>query len=93
MKNSVCVFCSYEIHFHCDYSYLDEYGDICSDKVDKVYTCEGGRLMKTIIRLISDNLLISFSYDNDTLFVEYFDPNYGTGANYMITINKVVKNN
>ena len=49
--------------------------------------------MKTIIRLISDNLLISFSYDNDTLFVEYFDPNYGTGANYMITINKVVKNN
>ena len=90
-KNFVCVFCSYEIHYHCDFSYLDEYGDICSDKVDKVYTCEGGRLIETIISLISDNLLISFAYNNDTLFVEHFDPLNGTGADYTITINEAVK--
>lgn len=92
-KNFVCVFLDYEIHYHCDYSYLDEYGDICSDKVDKVYTCDGSRLMESIIRLISDRLCISFSYDNNTLFIEHFNPDYGTSADYTITINEVVKNN
>lgn len=89
-KNFVCVFYSYEVHYCCDFSYLDECGDFVSDKVDEVYTCDGGRLTETIIRLISDNLLISFAYDNDTLFVEHFDPNNGTGADYVITIKEVV---
>lgn len=89
-KNFVCVFFSYEVHYRCNFSYLDECGDFVSDKVDEVYTFDGGCLMNTIIRLLSDNLLISFAYDNDTLFVEHFDPNNGTGADYEITIKEVV---
>ena len=49
--------------------------------------------METIIRLLSDNLFISFAYDNDTLFVEHFNSDNGTGAVYNITIKEVVKNN
>lgn len=90
-KNFVCVFFSYEVHYRCNFSYLDECGDFVSDKVDKIYRCDGGRLMEDIIRLISDDLLISFAYDNDTLFVEHFNPDYGTGADYEITIKEVVK--
>lgn len=88
MKKFICVFGSYEVHYHCSYSSLDEEGDFCSDKIDEVYNCDGGHLMETIIRLLSDKLLISFSYDNGTLFVEHFNPDNGTGAVYEITINK-----
>ena len=90
-KFFVCVFCEYEIHYCCDFSYLDEFGDICSDKVDKVFTCDGSHLMETIIRLISDNLCISFSYDDDTLFIEHFNPDNGIGADFTFTIKEVIK--
>ena len=49
--------------------------------------------MEIITRLIADCFLVSFSYDNGTLFVEHFNPDNGTGAVYEITIKEVVKNN
>lgn len=93
MKNFISVFGSYKVDYHCFFSYLDETGDFCYDNIDKVYSCDGVHLMETIIRLLSDNLLISFAYNNDILFVDHFNPDNGTGAVYNITIKEVVKNN
>lgn len=89
--NFVNVFCSYEVHYVCHSCYRDEYGDFVSDNSDEVYTCSGERLMNTIIGLISDVFLCSFYYDNGTLFIEHFNPDNGTGADYVITIKEVVK--
>ena len=90
-KFFVCVFFEYKVNYHCDYSYLAEYGDICSDKVDKVYTCDGSHLMQTIISLLSNKLLISFACNGDTFYIEHFNPDYGTGANFTIMIEKVIE--
>lgn len=89
----VNVFSFYEVHYVCHSCYLDEFGDFVSDNSDEVYSCDGGRLMKIITCLIADCFLVDFSYDNGTLFVEHFNPDNGTGADYKITIKEVVKNN
>lgn len=87
-KFSVCIFGDYNVHYICNYSYLDEEGDFFFDNIDKYYDCKGSDLLELIIRLISDRLFISFFCDSNSFFIEHFNPNDGTGADFTILIKK-----
>lgn len=85
---SLCVFGSYEIEYTCIYSYLDECGDFSDGKDEKHYSADGGQFMKSLATLMLDKDCISFDISENEIYIELFNPDNGTGAEYLFKIKK-----
>jgi len=86
---SLCAFGSYEIEYTCIYSYLDEYGDFSDGKVEKHYSADGGQFMESIAKLMLDRDCISFDISENEIYIEHFNPNNGTGEEYLFKIKEL----
>lgn len=85
------IYSSYKVDYFCNYSYIDEYGDICTDgKIEKknIYY-NGDILLNNIIDKIKDVYFISFSFNNNIIFINHFNPNNGTGSDIKFIIKKL----
>lgn len=89
----VNVFSNYDVHYVCNSTVLDEDYDFVNEHFEEFYTWSGYCLINQVASLISDKSCISFYFCDDTLFVEFSNPDNGTGAYYVITIKEVKKNN
>ena len=87
-KFSVDLSNDYEVHYVCNSTVLDEDYDFVNENFEELYFWSGYCLINQIVSLISDSSCISFCFAGDTLFVEHFNPDNGTGSDYTITIKK-----
>lgn len=91
---SICIFGNYNVNYLCKYSFLDEEGDFAFNEIKKSnQNVDGCTLMKRFLELLSNRDLILFSFSNNSLYIEHFNPHDGTGADYTITLEKVKEEN
>ena len=86
---SLCVFGSYEIEYTCIYSYLDECGDFSDGKDEKHYSADGGQFIESIAKLMFDKDCIIFNMSENEIYIELFNPDNGTGAEYLFKIKEL----
>ena len=81
---NINVYAEYKIRLKNEYSYINdrEYNEYTYKKEKEEWEDikDGSWLMETIARLLNDIETITIIEENNTIYIEKFDPTDGTGA-------------
>lgn len=81
---NILVFNKYHLKYKCNYSYLDEYGDMKLGTTDYEGIVDGSDLIKTIVRLLDDDEFTDIDIKDNVIHIEQFNPMTGETADFTI---------